>query len=93
LIGFTVRNGSTLMNYDNRGYGGGVYCDGADALITNCILLGNNAYDAGGGEYYGTVNDCVLVSNSAYNGAGSCNGRLNRCTVRNNIATNEGGNH
>src|ERR1035441_6301987 len=48
LAGFTLRNGATGQNES----GGGVVCASVDALLTNCILAGNSAYN-GGGAYGG----------------------------------------
>jgi len=69
-----------------------VYCDGADALVEDCILTGNHAYYAGGGEHYGTVNNCLIEDNSAtWFAGGSSSGTLNNCTLSDNSATRGGG--
>jgi hypothetical protein len=67
LSGFTLTNGATrsVLNSSFRETGGGIWCDSANALITNCILTGNAAWDSGGGARGGTLSRCVLVGNSA----------------------------
>src|SRR6267378_2876223 len=58
LSGFTLTNGqSGIGNYPQ---GGGVYCYSLSAIISNCVLVGNLANDAGGGAYRGTLVNCIL---------------------------------
>ncbi|MCX6924022.1 MAG: hypothetical protein NT154_12555, partial [Verrucomicrobia bacterium] len=45
LAGFTLTNGAT-QDYE---FGGGVLCEGAGAVLTNCVVSGNSASYAGGG--------------------------------------------
>ena len=45
--------------------GGGVWCESASAVVSNCVLTGNSAYCDGGGAYCGTLNNCTLTGNSA----------------------------
>jgi hypothetical protein len=55
MVGFTLTNGV-----------GGVYCESASAVLTNCVLIGNSApYGFGGGAYGGTLNNCTLSGNWA----------------------------
>ena len=71
LTGFTLTNGATQTSGDddrNRS-GGGVWCESASAVVSNCVLLGNSA-TYGGGAYFGTLNNCTLTGNSAYDGGG-----------------------
>ena len=94
LAGFTLTNGATGQNEN----GGGVVCASAEALLTNCILVGNSAYN-GGGAYQGTLNNCTLTGNSSLNlgigsgwGGGGANGAtLNNCTLTGNSAGGGGG--
>jgi hypothetical protein len=81
LAGFTLTNGSA-------GFGGGVYCESANAVVTNCVLSGNSAWNEGGGAYGGTLNNCTLTGNS---GGGAYGGTLNNCALTGNSAWNEGG--
>ncbi len=85
LTGFTLTNGST------GGNGGGVWCESASAVVSNCVLTGNSAWD-GGGAYQGTLNNCTLTGNSAsYQGGGACYCIFSNCTLTNNYSEWEGG--
>jgi parallel beta-helix repeat protein len=87
LAGFTLTNGATGVN----GSGGGVWCEGETAIVSNCVLTGNSASD-GGGVYQGTLNHCTLTGNSAsYAGGGARWSRLNHCTLTGNTASVGGG--
>jgi len=73
LAGFTVVGGATRTNgdfYRDR-CGGGIWCE-ADAIGTNCIIMGNIADYGGGGGYGGTVKASTFVDNCApYEGGGA----------------------
>ena len=94
LVGFTLTNGFT----DNRlgefvvavGQGGGIYCESAEGVASNCILTGNSA-SYGGGAGNGTLYNCVLTGNSAYYGGGSFDCTLYNCTLAGNSGTWHGG--
>jgi hypothetical protein len=67
LSGFTVTGGHAIS-------GGGVYCQSSNAVVSNCVITGNQAYADnprvtnvafGGGAYGGTLNNCTLADNSA----------------------------
>jgi hypothetical protein len=86
LAGFTLINGVA----DN---GGGVYCEGQSAVVSNCVLTGNSA-DSGGGAYQGTLNNCMLMGNVAWGsdgGGGAIRGTLNNCVLSGNSAEYGGG--
>ena len=85
LSGFTLTNGATPEN------GGGVWCASVDAVVSNCILSGNSAFDNGGGAFGGTLNDCSLIGNTAFSGGGARNCVLNNCTVFGNSSPYSGG--
>ena len=94
LSGFTLTKGATR---EWPGYGdhqqmsgGGVSCASANAVLTNCVLTGNSAYE-GGGAYGGTLNNCTLTGNSAGIGGGASEGTLNKCTLGGNSAWVWGG--
>ena len=81
LAGFTLTNGNTAN------VGGGVYCSSTDALVSNCLLVNNTAYD-GGGAYSGILTNCTLAFNSASAyGGGANSSTLNNCVVTNNIGS------
>ncbi len=87
LAGFTLTQGATPAGGD----GGGVCCESSSAVVSNCVLTANSAYDCGGGAYYGTLNNCTLTGNSAGAGGGALNGTLNNCTLTGNSASYGGG--
>jgi hypothetical protein len=86
LTGFTLTNGFVNSS------GGGVWCDSAAAVVSNCTLSGNVApNNFGGGAYGGTLSSCTLSGNSAGYGGGACAGTLNNCTLSANSASIGGG--
>lgn len=86
LIGFTLTNGAT----GTSDAGGGIYCQSSSATVSNCLLMGNAAYD-GGGSYSGTLNNCIVANNSAFRAGGAYASTLNNCAVTRNSADNGGG--
>lgn len=83
LIGFTLTNGST---WPHQGYyydqvAAGLYCE-IGALVSNCVIVGNFAFNAGGGAYQGNYFNCEIASNSASGyGGGAYGCTLNNCTL------------
>jgi hypothetical protein len=75
LAGFTLTNG---MIQDS---GGGAWCESTNALISDCVLVGNTAGDPGGGSCGGTLIDCLLSGNSP-GGASGCT--LVNCMIARN---------
>lgn len=89
----TIRDGR-----QDRGLGGGIYCDGGPVTIEDCTLIGNSA-GMGGGIYVegAQVNilRCVIMGNHASCGAGiyatqsECT--IEDCLITGNRAENTGG--
>ena len=96
LAGFTLTNGSTrdLVYQDS---GGGVHCESASAIVSNCVIVGNAAIYQGGGAYRGTLINCTLAFNSATNynddayAGGASYATLIGCLVVSNFAQLGGG--
>ena len=93
LIGFTLTSGATRTNLNpaQETYGGGVWCDSQSELVSNCFLLGNAAFNGGGGARNGNLIDCVLAGNVGSQGGGAGGSILNNCIITNNRAGNGGG--
>lgn len=90
LFGFTITNGGTeSANYEppvNVAGGGGVYCESASAIVSNCIVIGN-AGGYGGGVYGGTLKNCGLIANTSSGyGGGAYNSSLWNSWVTRNRA-------
>lgn len=93
LIGFTLTNGSTQYGTgtSQNQNGGGVWCESANAILTNCVLI-NNAASFGGGVHSGMLNSCTLFSNScSFSGGGAVSSVLNICILSGNSADAGGG--
>jgi hypothetical protein len=87
LAGFTLRGGATHEIGDAQG--GGVRCESTNAVVTNCILIGNAGYlPGGGGAYGGTLQNCVLSNNTAgmHSGGGAFGSIINDSTLTQNAA-------
>ena len=94
MSGFTLESGSTrssALDPTKVDYGGGVWCESTNAVITNCVLVGNSAFYYGGGAFSGTLENCVLQTNSANSGDGSCSNTLINCLLTGNSAKSAGG--
>ena len=93
LSGFTLTNGATVGGGFTVGgsSGGGVWCHfSTNAVVTNCVLVGNSASYSGGGAFEGTLNNCTLTGNSAVlYGGGATSSRLKNCIVYFNTAPDE----
>ena len=93
ISGFTISNGYTYSNGDSHHdlSGGGVNARHG-GIITNCIISGNYAMDAGGGIFFGTVKQCVIKENWAFkNGGGLSKSVVNNCIICKNSSDNGGG--
>jgi hypothetical protein len=100
LMGFTLANGATRSAGSEPPFedlsGGGVWCESASAVVSDCVLTGNSS-SYGGGAYNGTLNNCIIYGNTAAyywgyaNGGGAYNSTLNNCSVTANLADYGGG--
>jgi hypothetical protein len=74
LAGFTLTNGATSKTGSaNRDVnGGGVFID-RNSVLSNCVVIGNEAWYRGGGVFAGSdavVQNCVITGNESGNGGG-----------------------
>ena len=90
LSGFTLYNGLAYA-------GGGVSCTSTNAVVTNCVIMGNSAPGwtadgSGGGAYGGALYNCTLTGNGAgYWGGGAAYCTLYNCTLTGNGTRSGGG--
>jgi len=94
MSGFTVTNGATRsagdLNLEQSG--GGVWCESASVLVSNCVFVANAAAQNGGGTFNGTLESCTYARNSAgVAGGGSYGGSLYDCTLTGNNSGSTGG--
>jgi hypothetical protein len=98
--GFTLTNGATLTNvYNSDSTGGGLWCESASAMVSNCVVVGNSSWYYASGAHSGTLNNCTIAGNLAggadssvltrclvvtNTGVGVSGGTLNSCKVLNN---------
>ena len=80
--GFTVTDGIVTNTYPTASCGG-VDCK-TNALVENCLIINNAAYNAAG-LYFGTASNCVISDNYAIGLAGGAQqSTLINCTVSGN---------
>jgi hypothetical protein len=98
LSGFTLTNGATgtfpwPSPIPGNTWGGGVWCEYASAVVSNCVITSNHAAYQGGGAFGGTLIDCLIIGNSADygHGGGACSNTLVKCTLVNNTCSRGGG--
>jgi hypothetical protein len=106
LSGFTLTNGFLVVEFRlSAGLGGGVYCWGTNAIVSNCVVVGNTADNGGGayGEQGCKFINCTLTDNAAYSDGGAVAGTrggglqstpgctLINCTLARNSAEAGGG--
>jgi hypothetical protein len=88
LIGFTLQAGATRTSGDGPTLesGGGAWCASTNALIGNCLILSNTAFQYGGGVYQGIIVNSLICSNGVTfgNGGASYKVILNNCTLVSN---------
>ena len=83
LFGFTLTNGGTGVtgNAISNQSGGGAWCESGVVIISNCVFVGNNAKQYGGGAFRGTLINCRLTNNSANYGGGAASNTLVNCAI------------
>ena len=94
LSGFTLTNGATSGAAGDPKLGqvgGGVYCSPDGSVVSNCVLVGNAAYNWGGGAIYGILKNSVIRGNAAASGGGTYLCSLYNCIVVSNTAASSGG--
>jgi uncharacterized repeat protein (TIGR02543 family) len=105
-LGLAILN-STIANntangfnyYPRKGFGGGIYNEGVDFSVSNCIIANNTATSPGGGIYNNEIGFLVSNSTVANNTASAGGGIYNEgvdfsvsnCILTNNTALGGGG--
>ncbi len=87
LTGFTMTGGGAASAGDliHEKSGGGAWCEGPGAVISNCVItLGFAQSGYGGGAFGGTLINCTLTNNMASFGSGAASNILLNCTVLKN---------
>jgi hypothetical protein len=90
LNGFTLTNGSSaFLNNTNSAYNaGGIFCESANAVVSNCVVSGTLAY---GAMYSGTAYNCYFCFNTGAHQGEVAESVLTSCTFSNNTALDDGG--
>lgn len=90
LAGFRLVLGSTRMagDVDLEQSGGGVWCQDASVVVSNCEFQNCSANNNGGGAVGGMFYNCTFTSNSVVggNGGGVEGGTLTNCSFLGNSA-------
>jgi parallel beta-helix repeat protein len=93
IAGFTLTNGASRASGDDiyEQSGGAAFCEGASAVMSNCIVVGSTA-TWGGGVSQGTMYDCTLGRNwSSQAGGGAFQCGIIGCLLTNNSSGYLGG--
>jgi len=93
LSGFTLTNGATRDAGDDitEQCGGGVFGQSTSAVVSNCVIAANVAYNFGGGAIQVTLDNCILTGNLSTYGGGAALAILNNCVIANNEGPYGGG--
>ncbi len=88
LQGFTLTGGATRTGGDivTLTRGGGVWCT-SNAIVANCLISSNSAWNDAGGAYRGRFNSCAINSNTVGTSGGAGGALacvLVNCTVLSN---------
>jgi len=92
LVGFTLTKGATgVSGWSSDTVGGGIWSSGG-AIVSNCVIRGNSAYQHGAGAYGATLLNCWLTQNTAgEDGGGAIFCNLSNCVLAGNSAGGSGG--
>lgn len=95
VIGFTLEGGATFNTGNPLSEsGGGVFCASSSAVVDNCVIVSNTAYQFGSAVDGGTYNNCLISSNNGFVNGPSVSAvysaNLKNCTVVNNSEINVG---
>lgn len=89
--------GFTITGASHNGNGGGVYGQGTQASITNCIITDNYASNGAGiYDFDGFIYKCQILANNAQfdgGGIGWGDGAISSCVIAHNQADQGGGLH
>jgi len=94
LIGFTLTNGATRSHGANprEQCAGGVLCGSTNVLVSQCLVVGNAAYEEGGGVSGGILEECKISGNFSWGyGGGVADSRLKHCDLVGNSSYYGGG--
>ena len=93
LAGFSLTNGATLNGgaVSLEQSGGGVRCESANTIVSNCVITGNAAFNFGGGIKGGTILNSTITGNTAVTGGGAHGAELRGCVLSLNSASSGGG--
>jgi hypothetical protein len=82
LAGFTLTNGATLVSTANDGRAGGVFCTGAGAVVSNCVIVNASGNQEAACGYRGTYFDCRFLRSHGGQGRRHVSlATLHRCEV------------
>jgi hypothetical protein len=97
LSGFTLTNGAAVAWGEGEAaaasrLGGGFRGETDTSVLSNCVIVGNAAMEAGGGASGGTLFQCTLSGNDGSEaGGGAYASTLVNCVLVDNIAALGGG--
>ena len=92
LLGFTITNGGTYLGYEDANTrGGGIYCEGTDTAIAECVATGNAADNVGGGIFGGHIDHCQILGNWAHIAGGVWSAVVFDSRIEGNTGKNDAG--
>jgi len=95
IAGFTITDGhtsdDTSPEFSLDTQGAGVWCQGTNAMVTNCVIMGNHGGVRGGGVWQGTIIQSTICNNTAIEAAGAAYSTLINCILADNTAASTPG--